>query len=200
MLLRSISALLLGLAGLAHAQVYQCMQPDGRLSYQQAPCAPGVRSRIVDTRPNTVSNAEERALFYRDRERAIGSAEYDPPARRQTAQRQASSTCPTDKQIKDWETSASSVTSKDTAYWRRIAEDGRRCRAGLPPRERSTAQAPFPAPDISPPPMPDPSVAWCDKTGCWDNNGTRYNSAAGSTVFRQDGKVCQRMGGMLHCN
>lgn len=40
----------------------------------------------------------------------------------------------------------------------------------------------------------------CDGAGCWDNQGNRYNKGAGSTYFRNDGRVCQHVGGMMQCN
>ncbi len=53
-----------------------------------------------------------------------------------------------------------------------------------------------------PPPLQPiaPSVITsCDKGGCWDNTGNRYNGS-GTTLFRADGKTCQRLGSMMQCN
>lgn len=50
-------------------------------------------------------------------------------------------------------------------------------------------------------PPPGPSIITnCDAGGCWDNQGKRYNSGGGPTMIRQDGRVCQRIGGMMQCN
>lgn len=43
-------------------------------------------------------------------------------------------------------------------------------------------------------------ITTCDSGGCWDNLGNRYNGSAGSTHFRQDGRVCQDVGGQMICN
>lgn len=43
------------------------------------------------------------------------------------------------------------------------------------------------------------TVSSCDRSGCWDTAGNRYNGS-GSTLFRSDGKVCTRSGSALMCN
>lgn len=52
--------------------------------------------------------------------------------------------------------------------------------------------------DVSKPVAPS-SITSCDKGGCWDNQGGRY-SGSGSTLFRTDGKACQKIGNVLQCN
>jgi hypothetical protein len=54
-------------------------------------------------------------------------------------------------------------------------------------------------PEPPPPPRPRTSViASCDAGGCWDDTGHRY-SGQGSTLFRDDGKACQRVGNTVQC-
>lgn len=49
-------------------------------------------------------------------------------------------------------------------------------------------------------PIEHPSpITSCDRSGCWDGAGNRYNGN-GSTFFRTDGKTCQKMGSMMQCN
>lgn len=49
--------------------------------------------------------------------------------------------------------------------------------------------------------MPAPSVITnCGPGGCSDNLGNQYSSGGGTTYIRQDGRVCQNIGGMMHCN
>jgi hypothetical protein len=55
-------------------------------------------------------------------------------------------------------------------------------------------------PEPPPPPKPRPTtIMSCDRGGCWDDAGNRYNKGAGG-MFRDDGKFCQSIGNMLHCN
>lgn len=44
------------------------------------------------------------------------------------------------------------------------------------------------------------TITSCDPGGCWDNLGGRYSRSAGGNFFRNDGKFCQSIGGMLRCN
>lgn len=58
--------------------------------------------------------------------------------------------------------------------------------------------------DVKPEPRPPPHVKpstlmSCDTGGCWDDAGNRYNGR-GATLYRDDGKTCQRVGNMLQCN
>lgn len=59
--------------------------------------------------------------------------------------------------------------------------------------------------DVQPEPVPAPkpkptNITSCDKDGCWDNVGNRYNGRSGGPMVRSDGKVCQTVGTMLQCN
>lgn len=47
--------------------------------------------------------------------------------------------------------------------------------------------------------IPPSVITSCDKGGCWDDVGNRYNGS-GATLFRADGKTCQKIGNMLECN
>jgi hypothetical protein len=191
MVVHSMVVLLALVAPITHAQVFQCKQPDGRLTYQDSPCALGAAGRVVNTHPNTVSNREERELYQRERAAAPALA---LPAPGTVAMSGAA--CPSEQELRNWETSASSVTSKDARRWARMAEDGRRCRAGLPPVERRAAPPPIPVA-----PMPPTGVASCDPGGCWDSAGNRYNgNPRAGTLHGPNGQACQILGGMLHCN
>lgn len=61
-----------------------------------------------------------------------------------------------------------------------------------------SAQPPAPPRPAPAPPSPTP-VTTCDPGGCWDINGSRYNGCT-STMIRSDGKVCQQIGTLIHCN
>lgn len=46
------------------------------------------------------------------------------------------------------------------------------------------------------------NISSCDKTGCWDTSGARYNrtGADGRTLWRSDGKYCRADRDTLTCN
>lgn len=44
------------------------------------------------------------------------------------------------------------------------------------------------------------TITNCDSSGCWGNDGTRYNKGAGSTYFPSTGGSCQNIGGQMQCN
>ncbi len=58
--------------------------------------------------------------------------------------------------------------------------------------------------DVQAEPLPPPrrqptTLTSCDRDGCWDDVGNRYNKAAGG-MFRGDGKFCQQVGNTVQCN
>lgn len=66
-----------------------------------------------------------------------------------------------------------------------------RC-AGISVPERSYGSAP------ATPPAPT-HITNCDASGCWDNQGGRYNRGAGPTYTHQSGQTCQKIGDQMHC-
>ena len=60
--------------------------------------------------------------------------------------------------------------------------------------ELQRSAVPTPAPSA---PMPVTSVV-CDRGGCWDDLGGRYDRAKGGTYFGPN-SVCQRVGNMMQC-
>jgi len=63
------------------------------------------------------------------------------------------------------------------------------------PKSNSTGATTMP---VTPPP---PSmITNCDKAGCWDNSGGRYNKGKGNTYFPTTGGTCQFVGDQMICN
>ena len=78
-------------------------------------------------------------------------------------------------------------------------------RTGASEKEKARQLATCHGGDVQPEPLPPPkakpsTIVSCDRGGCWDDVGNRYNGAAGGTMFRGDGKACQKIGNTLHCN
>lgn len=116
----------------------------------------------------------------------------------------AQAACPSEQDIKNMETSASSITLSKEQRIQRQAEiqAARRCRAGGSPTpdysavqaEQERAAARRAAAGVAP-----VAVTNCDSAGCWDTNGQRYNRAAGGNFVRQDGAFCTPVGNQLQC-
>lgn len=43
-------------------------------------------------------------------------------------------------------------------------------------------------------------ITHCDKGGCVDNSGTRYNNNGKSSFMSTDGRFCRKEGAMMNCN
>ena len=67
-------------------------------------------------------------------------------------------------------------------------------------RQLATCHGADVQPEPPPPPKPRPTVITsCDRGGCWDDVGNRYNGSGGM-MFRSDGKACLKVGNTLECN
>lgn len=58
---------------------------------------------------------------------------------------------------------------------------------------------PPPAPPSHTAPSGPAQITNCDAGGCWDTQSQRYNQGAGSTHFRQDGRICEQVGQQMQC-
>jgi hypothetical protein len=242
-------------AGSAHAQMFKCVLPGGKVEYRGSACD--------DVRQDTpihgaISNVP--AMPQRDIEQAT-RAQPAPAGPSMTIiggeQRRG---VPTDRDVKNLETSASSVTMgqkekrflQDEVRRAKLARDGGtaysendkrelehlrslQTSADLQARERARRQAeqihirtgdPLLAEDVRLARQAEQEhddarqaaaeeerkervrraalaprqLVNCDRSGCWDNTGARYNRAGGGTFFRSDGKYCMPMAGGVTCN
>lgn len=189
--MKHIAIAIFFLAGAAHAEVFKCPGPNGTTVYSDAPCGNGVQVNPQQLRANSLP--AQRPAAARTQAGAFDAS---------TAQPVTPSDCPTAQDVKNLETSASSITLSSIDKQVK-QEDVRRAKACQPPLSGDELAA-FRAsirPKHTPPPSPTPSIITsCDSGGCWDNVGQRYNSGGGSTFVRQDGRVCQRAGNQLECH
>ena len=193
------------LAGAAHAQVYKCPDPaNNRITYSDAPCTGGRRLESRRTQAEIMAERQQ-AAYELQRSQAqhqrIEALQNRAPQQPSQA-RQASSSCPSELEIKNLETAASSIIGSEAEkkMKRQALLQARACATGGstaeadpdPPRHRERAST-------SSTPQPT-QLTNCDPAGCWDTTGTRYNRAAGGNFFRSDGKFCTGAGAQLICH
>lgn len=190
------------LAGSAHAQVFKCPGPDGRITYSQAPCASG--GHLLDPqRPRTPEAQSSDSMASPRKPPAAspirGSAS---PA----AERDAAKTCLDEREVRNVGTSGSSI-HHDTYTKQAWSEQMRRARACEPLMTdvefdsfKAQAKQQATAARAARPQVRSPTtVTSCDAGGCWGSDGARYNRGAGATMFRQDGKACQSTNVGISC-
>jgi hypothetical protein len=66
-------------------------------------------------------------------------------------------------------------------------------------RAPASASRAYAAP-VTPQAAPPASITHCDSAGCWDSNGTRYDSGGGGTYYGSNGKTCQAEGDVMQCH
>lgn len=64
--------------------------------------------------------------------------------------------------------------------------------------ENSTSSYSVPMPHPTPAPTAPTHMTSCDGSGCWDNQGNRYNGNNGT--YFNNGRVCRDIGGQMQCN
>ena len=212
----AIGALVLGIVLLpsaSMAQVFKCKDASGKTAYQGTPCAAAQQeSRPVILDSPTLTDEEKfNAAAYsagmtpKEAKRLLQGDPASPgqpvaggsqhEAERQNQQRVADCNRRYDKILRD-----------NGSDWSRrhglsVERDRSACIYGQAAggARSSDLGGPSGHPVVAPRPSHPFHITSCDAGGCWDNLGNRYNGT-GSTLFRTDGKTCNRVGGMLQCN
>jgi hypothetical protein len=178
---------------------YTCTNPEtGSKMFSKTPCGVDAEKRR-ETRANTASFASDRRRY------AELKAEE---ARKQAILDQRSAEAAMRRQQREQDKMAAAARERVCKEAGTVHKGSR----GLTAAQRdvlsrcagiaSGTSTPAPSvPTSAPAPARAPGhITSCDSGGCWDNYGTRYNHGAGPTHIRQDGRVCQNIGGMMQCN
>ena len=181
---------------------YTCTDPEtGNRSFSRTPCGSDAEQR-KETRANTASFAADRRRYAElkaeeARKQAIlDQRSAEAAMRRQQREQDKMAAAAMERVCREAGTVHKGAPGLTAAQLEMLA----RC-AGMPSRGSAPAPSTPSAPTSMPvPPQAPAHITNCDPTGCWDNYGNRYNNGAGPTRFRQDGRVCQNIGGMMHCN
>lgn len=190
----------------ALAQVKKCVGADGRVVYSDRGC--GEQGQDVQNLNANTVGAHQVPV-----QRALPGAE---PAVQRVAQPVHTKKCPSEQEIRNLQTSASSVTIKRAekefllqevarakACETQLGDAGRRAAVSagqaqealeteqLKKDKAARAQA---AADS------EPLVVSCHNKTCTDQQGRTYTSDGTANVFRSDGKMCRRVGPNLTCS
>lgn len=109
----SILALLLAttLCGSAQAQLHRCNGADGKVTYTDQPCPSGSTKQRVRVVDNSADSSEHRQKILDDQANASTYMKPDSSESNSSGgSERASSNCPSDREIKNLETKASSIT------------------------------------------------------------------------------------------
>lgn len=200
----TVAACLL-LAGAAHAQMFKCVTPTGKVEYRGSPCADEGHAKPMTG--GSVSGVEALSPAEMDRARALEAQERRQAEGGRAAVIGSPGGRPSAQELKNLETAASSTTVSAQERRRRQLElevarekaaggtgqqavdaaqaDEQQRRARRQARQQAAPK----------------SMVNCDGAGCWDTAGNRYNRAAGQGNYtRQDGKVCATAGTQVTCN
>ncbi|MEJ8837762.1 DUF4124 domain-containing protein [Ramlibacter sp. AN1133] len=206
-----VTSLALGIlvaAHTAHAQVFKCAGPDGKITYSQAPCA-GAGQLLDARKPSAVPPGELTQRREVERARRGQAAENEPTPDRGSVQEQRPS-CLDDREVRNVEAAASSILldALDREVHGEQVRRARSCRPLMTAAEmqmrkeelraqRRASRAPAPAAPTQG--AAGPVFSSCDGGGCWGWDGSRYTDSAGGNFTRQDGAFCVRSGDALSC-
>lgn len=180
----------LSFSTLASAQVHRCTDAAGKTSFSDAPC------------PTSARRAQQ----------VLGREATDSPADPYAAQRNLESIenasrilqAPTSDAIGDAGGGIIDNGPNGPGGTNRIRaeQDRQRAEIELAAARRRAADERARQAELERRRPPAPSiVSNCDRGGCWDNAGNRYNRAGdGSNFWRSDGKFCRPQGNTFSCN
>lgn len=184
---------------------FKCVTSGGAVEYRGSPCEGNSRdSRMAG---GTMSKVEGMSRH------EIQKALRQNPEPQQPYQQQPENgrAVPSQQDIKNMESSASSITlsKRDkmvrqaeiaAAKDRRAGGSGEADYSAVNAEDQRTAarrQAAVQATQAAQP----RTMTSCDGGGCWDSSGARYNRSAGDgNFFRQDGRACRTVGNQVQCN
>lgn len=177
-----LTLLLLGLALSSHAQVHRCVDAAGKTSFSDQPCPIGAKSAARVLGSDATDRRWENEVYGRERNmRSIENASRIIQEPTSDARGDAGGGI-----INNGPDGPGGTNTI------RAEEDQRRAELALDAaRRRAAAEAARQA---------APQLASCDRAGCWDTNGARYNRVAGGNLLGPDGRFCVRAGNTFSCN
>ncbi len=186
-----LAALAVLLPCYASAQVYKCVDANGKTTFSDQGCATGHAGSAISIKPANSSDSSQ----YRSQQPTYSQPEIgqQPGGTRVTvvgadndAERQRKKLC---KEASTPHKGAHGLTAAQRAHAAQLCAG-----ISLPIPEPRTAPAPAPAPAAP------PVITNCDSAGCWDTNAVRYNRGAGTThVPATGGPACQLINGQMIC-
>lgn len=182
----------------SHAQAYKCKMPDGKIVISNEGCANGGRlEQITTAAPVTYDRWRQAAEVNARANRQLDGMARENAAYNEKIRQQQTAQAAIDHQN-------AIVSAKQSAQdnQKRCLDDASRLSGRAKARMVAACMGTHYEEPERPMPIAKPSpsvITSCDRGGCWDNVGNRYNGG-GQTKFRSDGKTCQMIGNMMQCN
>lgn len=179
----------------ASAQVFKCVDENGKTTFSSLGCAAGHTGSAITVAPANSSDSSQ----YRNQAPAYAQPE--------TGQQQSgpSVTVVGDSGRQDSERNRlcreASTPHKGShgLTAAQLSAAASLCAGVDAPMPEPAAREPY-APPAAPAPVAPPQITNCDTAGCWDTNGTRYNRGAGTThIPSTGGPACQLINGQMLC-
>ena len=196
---------------------FKCKNQQGRIEFSDKPCFGESSSQsVVSIRENTLNSAAERKHYQQaanDNANSVGrkavvianpearpinistctQAKQDWVEAKKNAKCWATSTCETEstrelaKRVDRFcNRNVDEMSSKQLQHEANLKKEDeeRKERESTHPKERESTH-----PKI---------ITSCDRGGCWDTSGNRYNAGGGNTFFSSKG-VCHKTGNQMQC-
>lgn len=189
------AAILFALQSTVQAEVFKCVnKATGKTSFSDVPCATGEDGRPVKINSG---NTFDGSVYRQQESQAHAESAIPVQARPQTSQ--TANNRPTSADLKKF---CSNIKPSPRGYTANQLQMLAEC-AGLhgDPQNGMRVQS-----GQLPVAMPAPAQAGplvitdCNSSGCWDNQGGRYDKGAGNTYFpAAGGPACHNAGGQMAC-
>lgn len=198
-LLTITSLLLISLTAQA-ASVVRCVDPNtGAVTFTDGGCShDAARERVEVYKGNTIDSRQA----YRDMQKleALRMKEEarlaDKRRRMEEHQRYQAQQRAAERRQKVCDRITRPLKGSQNGQLTAAQRDAAMGCAGISVPKRSYGSNSMPSPAAPPAPT---HITNCDASGCWDNQGGRYNRGAGPTYIHQGGRACQMVGGQMHC-
>lgn len=197
-----LTSLILGFS-FSHVQAknyYKWVDSKGNVTYSSKPPPSGAKQQKIDTiRSLGTPPAPQRAYTPKPSTNSTQNRQY------QTATQQAYTPRQSERNAEDEALRQKIIKEASTPYKgsKGLTANQRNTLAAMSgvdvPAANSNSRNSYSAPMSPQTKAPTPThMTSCDGSGCWDNQGNRYNGNNGT--YYNNGRMCRDIGGQMQCN
>ncbi|WP_347455714.1 DUF4124 domain-containing protein [Acinetobacter thermotolerans] len=184
------------------ANYYKWVDSKGNVTYSSKPPPSGAKQQKIETiRSLGTAPAPQRAYTPKQTNSSTGNNQYHASSQPSSTQQRQPERSAEDEALRQKIIKEASTPYKGSKNGQLTANQLRTLAAMQGVNVPADNYPGNPPPSIPTPARsaPPPShITSCDSSGCWDNQGNRYNGNNGT--YFNNGRACRDIGGQLQCN
>ncbi|MFM9922727.1 DUF4124 domain-containing protein [Variovorax sp. H27-G14] len=175
--------------GSAHAQVHRCTDAAGKTSFSDVPCPTTAKSALQVLGRSATDTPTDPYAAQRNLESIENASRILREPTSDAVGNAGAGIIPSDPNQRIREQDERNMQRRTAQLNEEQGRREERAARAEEARQRMVANGPR-------------NISACDRTGCWDTSGARYNRTGtdGRTLWRADGKFCRADRNTISCN